>query len=139
MCELCYYQRIAFAAVIVVSIIGILAKVTRKFAGVLVVLLYFANSGIALTQVLMEEKFITPSNACTGLIPSGVSDIETFKARIMSNGYTPCDSAEFKFVGISLAGYSFIASTGMFIFSLIFVGVFILFRYKDGRVIKPNK
>jgi disulfide bond formation protein DsbB len=140
-CELCYYQRAIFVAIIVISIVAIFIKIIHKFAGVLVVLLFLANSGIALTQVLMEEGFIRPSEACTGLIPSGTSDLETFKTIILNNGYMPCDTAAFKFIGISLAGYSFIASTSLFLFGVFFVGIFIFFRYKseEERFAKRTK
>lgn len=139
LCQICHYQRYIFIVIIVIALIAVFAKFTHKIAAVLIVLLFFANSSIALTQVLMEEGYIAPSVACTGLIPTGVVDLELFKAKILNNDFVPCDAAEVRFLNISLAGFSFIASTAMFFFGLVFVSILLLFRYKNEEDAMRNE
>lgn len=130
LCELCYYQRYLFIAATITAIIGVFIKPTRSIATILILLFYLSIAGIALSQVLMEEGYISPPRACTGLIPSGVTDLEVFKSKILDNNFVPCNSAEVRLLNISLAGFSFIAAASMFFFSAVFVATLVLFRYK---------
>ncbi len=139
LCQLCHYQRYVYIIAIIIAIIGLLAQFTRKIAGILIVVMYLGNAVMAMTQVLMEEGYIAPSAACTGLIPSGVDDLESFKAKILSNDYVPCNIGEVRFLRISLAGFSFIASAAMFFFCGIFLSVLLFFRYHSEESISKYR
>ncbi|MCE2992112.1 MAG: disulfide bond formation protein B [Candidatus Jidaibacter sp.] len=130
LCKLCYYQRYIFAATSAIAIIAIIARFFQNFAAVAIILLYLTNSTIALTQILAEEGFLKKTTLCAGLIPKESISLEAFKEEILNNDFTPCDIEPRRLFGVSLAGYSFIASTSMLTISLVVVLSLFLFRYK---------
>jgi disulfide bond formation protein DsbB len=106
-CELCYYQRYGYWAVIALGIITIVLgrrPKSRKFWLTLTGVALLGVVGIALFHVGVEQGWWQGSSACVGASTAGMTTEELTKA-IMDAPVTRCDQPAFVFLGISMAGY----------------------------------
>lgn len=109
-CELCIYQRIPF---IIVGSIGTLSLIQKnnikilKIVLILSILAFIVNSGIALFHVGVEEKWWVYGECSASL---DMSSIESLKKALFEAPSVRCDEVQFRFIGISMAGWNVIYS-----------------------------
>lgn len=129
-CHLCHYQRLAHWFVMFISIVGLCLKNrVRIFLAVLVVVSYLISSIIAFIHVGVENNWFKISSSCTTNISlENITNSEQLKEHILGNDNVPCDYNSFELFYISLAGWNFIFSLVIFIFSAIYI--FIIFTVK---------
>ena len=116
-CELCLYQRIPYGLVIVVGGLGALwlrnsAKPSLP-ATLLVAtcaLLFAADAGIAAFHVGVEQGWWTGTEACVGGDVDS-SDIEAMRQAILAAPAVRCDDVTWSMLGVSMAGWNFVAAT----------------------------
>ncbi|WP_340148428.1 disulfide bond formation protein B [uncultured Sneathiella sp.] len=119
-CVLCLYQRWPYAAVIVVSIIGIALR-KRMGAGfflMLCALAFAVTAGIGGYHVGVEQGWWEGSQECVGDTAKADS-LQDLKAKIMSTPIVRCDDVAWSLFGISMAGYNFIAAAILAVFSFM--------------------
>ena len=106
-CELCYWQRYGYWAVIALGVIaGFFSRrpKTRKFWLYLTGAALLGVAGIAVFHVGVEHGWWQGTAACVGASTAGMTTEELTKA-IMEAPVTRCDQPAFEFLGISMAGY----------------------------------
>lgn len=110
-CEMCYWQRWPHAAAIVLALISFTAPAgsARSRALVLVAALAIAVSGaIGVYHAGVEAKIFEGFTQCTAL-PRTTSTAELLK-EITHAPLVRCDEVQFRFLGISMAGWNAILS-----------------------------
>lgn len=118
-CKFCLYQRWIYFVVIVISIIGFRFHVLKKICSFIVVLLVLANAGIAFIHLSVENEWFQVSSTCTTGFEK-TDNLDKFKEMLMSKEVVACDRIQWTFFTISMAGWNFIYSCVLFVFSLIF-------------------
>lgn len=116
-CELCLYQRYPYVAVIVVGGLGALLlrnRATPRLPAILLgaacALLFAADAGIAAFHVGVEQGWWTGTEACVGG-DVDTSDIEAMRLAILAAPAVRCDNVTWSMLGISMAGWNFVAAT----------------------------
>ncbi len=118
-CELCLFQRPAFYAVILLSVIGLFWKKPqiRPVLLALVGVVMLANSGIAFYHTGVEKKWWPGPDACTsGEIEANLS-LEELRAQILAAPLVRCDEPAWQFHGITMAGMNVVYCLGLAMFA----------------------
>lgn len=121
-CPLCIYQRIPYAVVIGLGLIGIVLsmKINVKIGAAVIALCgiaFLVNSSIAFYHVGVEQKWWA-SGACS--VPDfSMLSFEEMQARINNAPAVSCDAIPWQMFGISMAGYNVILCFILGIYSLI--------------------
>lgn len=112
-CEMCYWQRWPHAAAIVLAGLAFTARAQAPSARMFTILaaLAIAVSGaIGVYHAGVEAKIFAGFTTCTALAKSS-STAELLK-QISHAPLIRCDQVQFRFLGISLAGWNAILSLG---------------------------
>jgi disulfide bond formation protein DsbB len=112
-CEMCYWQRYPHSVAIVFALFAFAAPVESRRARTLTILaaLAIAVSGaIGVYHAGVEAKIFQGFTTCTAL-PRGLSTAEMLKT-ITHAPLVRCDEVQFRFLGISMAGWNAILSLG---------------------------
>jgi disulfide bond formation protein DsbB len=112
-CEMCYWQRWPHAAAIVLAALAFTgpAASSRSRALTLLAALAIAISGaIGVYHAGVEAKIFQGFTQCTAFA-SGGSTAEMLK-QITHTPLVRCDEVQFRFLGISMAGWNAILSLG---------------------------
>ena len=111
-CELCYMQRWPHSAAIVLALLAFTAPAQSRNARVLTLLaaLAIAVSGaIGVYHAGVEAKIFEGYTQCTATIHRGLSTAELLN-QITHAPIVRCDEVQFRFLGISMAGWNAILS-----------------------------
>ncbi|MES2120371.1 MAG: disulfide bond formation protein B [Pseudomonadota bacterium] len=112
-CEMCYWQRWPHAGAIVLALGAFTAPATSGRARTLTILAAIAISisgAIGVYHAGVEAKVFQGFTQCTAL-PKAASTAELLK-QIVRAPLIRCDQVQFRFLGISLAGWNAILSLG---------------------------
>jgi disulfide bond formation protein DsbB len=112
-CEMCYWQRWPHAAAIVLAALAFTAppESSRSRALTILAALAIATSGaIGVYHAGVEAKIFEGFTTCTAL-PKTSSTAEMLK-HIMQAPLVRCDEVQFRFLGISMAGWNAVLSLG---------------------------
>ena len=112
-CEMCYWQRWPLAAAFLLAALAFTASASSPRARVLTLLaaLAIAVSGaIGVYHAGVEAKIFEGFTQCTALSKSG-STADLLK-QITHAPLVRCDDVQFRFLGISMAGWNAILSLG---------------------------
>lgn len=120
-CELCYYQRYAFFAILFFALLLALWAGTKtyqkRFLGLLLLSFLFAgNAGIAGYQVLVEKKIIPAPKVCRA---KKAATLEELRAQLEKGPPVSCDKVAWSLFGISMAGYGVLYNLAFMIYLLI--------------------
>jgi disulfide bond formation protein DsbB len=113
-CEMCYWQRWPHALAIVLALSAFTAPAASRNARVLTLLaaLAIAVSGIiGVYHAGVEAKVFEGFTQCTASVTPGLSTAELLK-QLTHAPLVRCDEVQFRFLGISLAGWNAILSLG---------------------------
>jgi disulfide bond formation protein DsbB len=122
-CVLCLWQRYPYAVVIGLAGLGVgLARVPGVPVGVLaglaalIAAAFVVDAAIAAFHVGVEQRWWQGTAECTG--PVGAARTAEDLARLLkSTPVARCDEVAWSFLGISMAGYNFLAATTLALFS----------------------
>jgi disulfide bond formation protein DsbB len=118
-CELCHWQRVPYAAVVVVAGAAVLRRPAFSRAAVaLSALLFLAGAALALYHVGVEQGWFQPPGACSANFGAAQS-VEELKRLLEAAPITRCTDVAWSLFGLSIAGYNFIASAVLTVFSAI--------------------
>jgi len=112
--EMCWWQRYAHMAAIVPAALAFPgpATISRSRALTLLAALAIAVSGvIAVYHAGVEARIFEGFTQCTSTLSKGVSTADLLK-QITHAPLVRCDEVQFRFLGISLAGWNAILSLG---------------------------
>jgi|SRR5947209_10229349 len=113
-CEMCYWQRYPHAVAILLALLAFIAPAASRNARVLTVLaaLAIAASGaIGVYHAGVEAKIFEGMTQCTATVHRGLSNAELLQ-QISHAPIVRCDEVQFRFLGISMAGWNAILSLG---------------------------
>lgn len=128
-CILCLYQRVPYVIVAGLSALGLMLPLTATVRHRLVAvagIVFLTGAGLAFYHVGVEEHWWGAITGCAGA-PVGQLSMEQFRAQILTP-HKPCDQVDWRFLGLSLAGWNAILST--ILAGLCFVGAR---RLANGR------
>lgn len=130
-CILCLYQRIPYAVVIALAILGIAATKAMgpKFGAFNIALCgiaFLVNSGIAFYNVGVEQGWY--ASGCSTPDFSSMTPDEIM-ASIRSAPTVPCDQIAWSLLGISMAGYNVILCLGLGVYA--FIASFTVMRHQS--------
>jgi disulfide bond formation protein DsbB len=111
-CEMCYWQRWPHAAAIVIAGLAFTAPAESRRARTLTLLaaLAIAVSGaIGVYHAGVEAKVFEGFTQCTAIASKGLSTAELLK-QLTHAPLVRCDEVQFRFLGISMAGWNAILS-----------------------------
>src|SRR5437763_15781423 len=113
-CEMCYWQRWPHGVAIIVALLAFTAPAGSRNARVLTMLaaLAIAVSGaIGVYHAGVEAKIFEGLTQCTATVTTGLSNAELLQ-HITHAPIVRCDEVQFRFLGISMAGWNAILSLG---------------------------
>ena len=123
-CEMCHWQRWPHYAAVVSALLAFVVP-RPAIARALVVaaaLLIAASGAIGVFHAGVEYHWWHGVTACSGRLDlAGMTPSERL-ARIMSVPVIPCDIAQWRFAGLSLAGFNAILSLGAATTILVLMG-----------------
>jgi len=118
-CVLCLWQRWPYVATIVLGALamplwprGALGPWLVALAG----LAFLIGGGIAVFHVGVEQHWWQGTAECGGA-PSART-VEELRAQLIGRPVVRCDEAQFRFLGVSMAGWNVLASAAFAAFSL---------------------
>lgn len=109
-CELCLYQRIPYAVVILLAVLGLIAtkKMGAKYGAfniALCAIAFFINSAIAFYHVGVEESWWSSGCSINTIANQSVDDM---LAAIKSAPAVSCSAKPWTLFGLSMAAYNVI-------------------------------
>ncbi|MCD6034947.1 MAG: disulfide bond formation protein [Rickettsiales bacterium] len=109
-CTLCVYQRIPYAVVVGLSLLGLLRILNPRLAPALLVLCLLAlaaNAGLAFYHMGVEYHWFAGLETCSGdTMP--VDDPQALLESLMAADAVRCDIPAFVFLGLSMAAWNMI-------------------------------
>jgi disulfide bond formation protein DsbB len=123
-CELCLKERVPwYTAIVAAALWGTLRHgnwVDRAIDPVCVfafALLFAVSGGLAVYHVAVEQHWVAGPDTCTAHQYSGMTLAEITKA-LMTAPPVRCDVVQWRFLGVSLAGWNGVLSAAMIALSL---------------------
>lgn len=113
-CEMCWWQRYAHMAALPFGLLAFTAPADSGRARALTILAALAiavSGGIAVYHAGVEAKIFEGFTQCTATTGRGLSTADLMK-QIIQAPLVRCDEVQFRFLGISLAGWNAILSLG---------------------------
>ncbi|MFV3130020.1 disulfide bond formation protein B [Niveispirillum sp. KHB5.9] len=117
-CDMCWWQRYAYMTVILPLLPSALLRLTaaqRRVSLILGGLVFLVGAGISLFHAGVEQKWWEGFTACTAPISSG--GLDDLRAAILAAPVVRCDEIPWSLFGISIAGFSAIASLILALFA----------------------
>ena len=117
-CPMCLQQRYAYYTLMPLSALVALSAGRGSPRGVLLLglallaLIALANAGFGVYHAGVEWKFWQGPTTCTGATPTITSAADLLK-RLDTEKVVACDEVQFRFLGLSLAGYNALISLVM--------------------------
>ncbi len=108
-CEMCYWQRYAHVAVLLVAALAMLLR-NRAIAWLAVAAMLVA-AGLGLYHAGVEQKWWEGVTACTAPVAAGMSAAEMLDS-LMKAPLVRCDQIPWSMFGISMAGWNALISAG---------------------------
>jgi disulfide bond formation protein DsbB len=113
-CEMCWWQRYAHMAALPLAALAFTAPADAPRSRVLTVLAAVAiaaSGAIAVYHAGVEAKIFEGFTQCTATATRGLSNAELLK-QLTRAPLVRCDEVQFRFLGISMAGWNAIFSLG---------------------------
>ncbi|MEK9645768.1 MAG: disulfide bond formation protein B [Alphaproteobacteria bacterium] len=119
-CDLCLWQRVPHAAVIVIGIGALLwfqGPRERKLLTWLAAITFAIGAGIALYHVGVEQKWLSGLTTCSGPASlNAAQTIEELRTQLLGTGVVRCDEIPWELFSISIAGWNALFSLALMLF-----------------------
>lgn len=112
-CILCLYQRVPFAAAIVLGVIGLIRPQWLVAVFALAVAAFAINSGIAVYHVGVEQHWWVSAAGCGASETLGQVSTTDLLASLNTKPPKPCDAVDWTFLGLSMATWNIVFSGGL--------------------------
>lgn len=112
-CEMCYWQRIPYAAAVVLALAAWFLRAPRVRAALLwgCVLLFAGGAALAAFHAGVEWRWWEGPSACGAALDGGMT-AEQILARIRGAAVVSCTDAAVRVLGLSMAGWNALYSAG---------------------------
>ncbi|GHF11620.1 dihydroneopterin aldolase [Kordiimonas sediminis] len=118
-CEMCWWQRYPYMAVIAATIIALTSGNHKKtWFLFLLAALFLTDAGIAGFHAGVEQKWWEGPTTCSQAVDLS-GDISTALENIMNAPLVRCDEIPWSLFGISMAGYNFLLALALGLFCLV--------------------
>ncbi len=114
-CQLCYWQRYPYMAVIAVAAVGVVSRYVR-LALVVSVALFLAGAGIALYHVGVEQGVFALPAGCTAV--GTATTLEDLRAQLATQA-PACDQVSVAFLGLSLSAWNALTAGALAILTVL--------------------
>jgi disulfide bond formation protein DsbB len=118
-CELCLLQRIPYALVIVMALLGLWKQHYGQWLGLLIGTVFLIGSGIAGYHVAVEKQWVKGPVSCTDTGTHAVQSLDEFLKKMQQAPIVACDQPQWDFHGLTMAGmnaiWSFVLAAAVFI------------------------
>lgn len=117
-CSLCLTQRWPHGIALVLGLVAfmpITAAPVRRLLLALIALSFAVTAAVGAYHAGVEYGWFTGPTACSGTITGNT--VEELKRALMAQPVVRCDEIAWSLFGISLAGYNFLASSTLAVFS----------------------
>jgi disulfide bond formation protein DsbB len=113
-CELCLLERWPWRIAIVIAALAWLkgARLAMPIPAILLAIVFLVGAGIAFYHVGVEQHWFAGPAACTAS-GGAASSIDTLRAQLLGKQPVMCDEVQWSLLGISMAGWNFLASLAM--------------------------
>src|SRR5262249_49145895 len=101
-CHLCLAQRVPFALVIVLSLLGLRRPHWRGWLVLAIGLAFLLNSGIAAYHVAVERHLVGGPSGCTNGEAPAHESVEDFLKRIEHAPIVACDQPQWEWHGVTM-------------------------------------
>ena len=111
-CELCFAQRPPYALTFVLATLAMMPVVEPEQRRIIVLLcaaIFAVDAGIAGYHAGVEWKWWQGPTACTST--GGKIDFSDLASALQKPAFVACDQPAVRVLGLSMAGYNFIAAT----------------------------
>jgi len=118
-CDMCWWQRYAYMVAIVPLLPSAFLRLTpvqRRVCLLLGGLVFLVGAGLSLFHAGVEQKWWEGFTACTTPISAG--GLDDLRAAILAAPVVRCDEIPWSLFGISIAGFSAIASLMLALFAV---------------------
>jgi disulfide bond formation protein DsbB len=105
-CQMCYWQRYPYMAVIGVAVIGVASRFVR-LGLLLVLVLFLTGAGLAAWHVGVEQGVFALPSGCA--VIEQATSVEELRAQLRA-APPACDQVSVSFLGLSLSAWSGIAA-----------------------------
>lgn len=118
-CELCWYQRYPYMAIVALMMVAMaLKEQNSKLLLVLVTLLALTDAGIAGFHVGVEHKWWQGLSTCGGAFDISNMELTMDSLYNSAQKVVRCDEAAWTLGNISMAGYNMLAALSLGLFGL---------------------
>lgn len=121
-CHLCWLQRYPYMATIALGIVAMILQVyapdAKAWRACLAIagIAFGVGAGIAAYHVGVEQHWWKGPESCTSTISTAAS-MEQLMQTLINTPVIRCDETQWSLLGISMAGYNFLASIGLMLVS----------------------
>lgn len=118
-CEMCWWQRYAYMAAIVPLLPSALLRLDRARRRISLLaggLVFLVGAGLSVFHAGVEQKWWQGFTACTA--PPATGSLEDLRAAMLAAPIVRCDEIPWSLFGISIAGFSAIASLMLAMFAV---------------------
>jgi disulfide bond formation protein DsbB len=122
-CQLCFWQRKPFFAIIVLSSLFLTTSALKKYQTLAIkisILLLLVNAAIAFYHSGVEQKWFKGLDSCSS-ISSQPNNLEELKLALEKTKAVRCDEVQFVFLKLSMASWNMLYCLWLAITSLVLV------------------
>ncbi len=115
-CILCYYQRYAYLVAAAFGLAGLIAGPrtgARRAAVALAGLAFLTGAAIAAFHVGVEQQWWRGTEECHAPTFDPNASVADLRKQLLGTKFVPCDEVPWSLFGVSMAGYTVLASLGL--------------------------
>ena len=102
-CHLCIAQRVPYALVIVLVLVGLAKPRYQVWICLMIAAAFLVDSGIAAYHTAVEQHWVEGPSSCTTGEAALVQSVDDFLKKIQSAPVVACDQPQWEFHGITMA------------------------------------
>ena len=121
-CVLCIYQRIPYAVAIGLMLLAIILRKHSQANLILFIaasVVFAVGSAIAIFHIGVEQQLWQGTPECGNFI--NTASVEALRKQLLAQPIVRCDEVTWSLFGLSMAGYNFLISTSLLLYSLVIV------------------
>ena len=121
-CVLCIYQRIPYTVAIGLMLVAAILRKNSQFNLILFIatsVVFAIGSAIAIFHIGVEQQLWQGTPGCGNFI--NTDSVEALRKQLLAQPIVRCDEVPWSLFGISMAGYNFLISSSLLLYSLLIV------------------
>ncbi len=122
-CVLCLWQRVPYALVLPIALIGLLHVRLKPWRGALLLacaLCFLGDAGIAAFHFGVEQRWWLGTTGCA-IHASGATEPATLRLALLASPVARCDEIAWRFLGLSMTGWNFLYAFSLSLLTAVLV------------------